>query len=96
MNFDRAIRQLRHSVGIQPMGVADFILPAAGVFAIGALAGAGIALLFAPMTGERLRQQLANDYRTRFMLEHAEQPAAFAHTPHKNNVAKPVETLPRV
>jgi gas vesicle protein len=36
----------------------DFIAPAIGILAIGLVAGAGIALMLAPSSGEKLREQL--------------------------------------
>jgi hypothetical protein len=67
MNIARALRQMRRSVGLAPMGISDLALPIVGVFTFGALAGACVALLFAPMTGKRLREQIL-DYRAQRLL----------------------------
>ena len=45
MNTMRLIKQLRRSIGLEPTGFADFALPAVGILALGALAGAGTAIL---------------------------------------------------
>jgi hypothetical protein len=96
MNIARALRQLRRSVGLEPTGFSDFALPAVGILAIGMLAGAGVALLFAPVTGKKLREELEqrlSDYRSRLMLQqgnHAE-----PHDGHRNNV-KQAEPFPRI
>jgi gas vesicle protein len=37
---------------------ADFLLPALGVFSVGALVGAGVALLVAPKAGNEVRQDI--------------------------------------
>ncbi len=46
----------------------DFVLPALGVFGAGLLVGAGLALLFAPKSGNELRSDIGRrmeDARTR-------------------------------
>jgi hypothetical protein len=72
MNITRAIRQLRRSVGIEGPSIADYVAPAFGILAVGLIAGAGIALLLAPMPGDKMRERIGEkltNYRTRFMLD---------------------------
>ena len=47
------------SLGLQRQGSADLVVPLAGAFILGGLIGAGVALLFAPKSGEDLRGELA-------------------------------------
>ena len=50
---------LLNLVGLQRRrGVEDWIWPAMGLFAAGALVGAGIALMLAPRSGRELREAL--------------------------------------
>ena len=92
MNIVRAIRQLRRAAGLEP-SFADYLAPSAGLIAIGILAGAGIALLFAPTSGKKLREDMESkisDLRSRFLLEegskrlvpqnHAQAVESFTHT----------------
>lgn len=54
-------------------GVLDFALPMLGVLAAGAIVGATVALLFAPSSGRRLRQDMEhkmNRLRDRYLPEH--------------------------
>jgi hypothetical protein len=63
--------QLRRSLGFERNGLTDFALPALGLLTIGLLAGAGIALLVAPMTGQRLRAEMERKFgelRSRLIL----------------------------
>jgi hypothetical protein len=99
MNIDRAIRNLRRSVGLEPSGF-DLVTPAVGaavgLVALGMLAGAGIALLFAPMTGKKLREEMEHkftDLRSRLMLPEA----GSSHGNARNNIAiGQSEQLPRI
>jgi hypothetical protein len=96
MNFNSTIRQIRRSIGLQPAGLADFVLPAMGILAVGIVAGAGIALLFAPMTGRKLREEMEqklSDYRSRLMVQEGDQTAN--HQAPRNNV-KATEPFPRI
>ena len=71
MDADRAIRQLRRAVGLEP-SMSDYVVPAIGLVAVGMLAGAGIALLFAPSSGEQLRRDMTSkfeDLRSRLLVE---------------------------
>ena len=75
MNIQRAFRQFRRSIGLEPMGVSDFVMPAIGILAVGMLAGAGVALLFAPTTGKKLREEVEHklsEFRSRLMLQQGE------------------------
>jgi hypothetical protein len=93
MSIARLIRQLRRTIGIEPVGLSTYVLPAVGLLAFGMVAGAGIALFFAPMTGEKLREQVGsklNEYRSRPMLEEGQQAGT-----HRNN-AKQAEPFPRI
>ena len=94
MNTMRLIRQLRRSIGLEPTGFADYALPAVGILALGALAGAGVALLFAPTTGRRLREEMEQrflDIRSRLMLAQGEQ----SHAAH-NNSAEGIKAVPHL
>jgi hypothetical protein len=65
------IRQLRRSLGLEPARLTDFMIPALGFLTIGLVAGAGIALLVAPMTGKRLREEMERKFgeiRSRLIL----------------------------
>jgi hypothetical protein len=67
----KTIRQLRRSLGLQRAGLSDFAMPALGILAVGLLAGAGIALMVAPTTGKKLREdmeRMMGDLRSRFIL----------------------------
>jgi gas vesicle protein len=73
---------------------SDYVLPAVGILAVGLLAGAGIALLFAPMTGKKLREEVENkfmDMRSRLLLEEKNLQNHYA----RNNVAQPAESFQR-
>lgn len=52
------------SIGLAPR-VTDYILPALGIFAAGAVLGAGTALLLAPRSGEKLRRQIREEMRSK-------------------------------
>jgi gas vesicle protein len=55
MNTDDMLARL----GLQTRTTtADFLLPALGVFSVGALVGAGVALLVAPKAGNEMRQDI--------------------------------------
>jgi hypothetical protein len=97
MNIARMIRQLRRSAGLEPVGISDYVMPAVGILALGMLAGAGVALLFAPMTGEKLRAEVENrlmDFRARLMLHEGEPHAIAGHAAQNN--AKQAEPFPRI
>jgi len=103
MNIVRAIRQLRRSVGLEPVGFTDYIAPAVGLLAVGMLAGAGVALLFAPTSGKKLREDMEQrfgDLRSRFMLEEAKVEAslraALPQTPAHQNSVKPIEHAAKI
>lgn len=55
---------LLRSIGLAPR-VSDLILPALGIFAAGAVLGAGTALLLAPRSGEKLRRQIREEMRSK-------------------------------
>lgn len=55
---------LLRSIGLAPR-VTDYILPALGIFAAGAVLGAGTALLLAPRSGEKLRRQIREEMRSK-------------------------------
>lgn len=55
---------LLRSIGLAPR-VTDYILPALGIFAAGAVLGAGTALLLAPRSGEKLRKQIREEMRSK-------------------------------
>jgi YtxH-like protein len=96
MNIERAIMELRRSAGLEPAGVSNYVMPALGILAVGILAGAGVALLFAPTTGKRLREDMERkftDLRSKLMLEAGDM--ANSHALHRNNVAQPTESSPR-
>jgi hypothetical protein len=97
MNIFRAIRQLRQTVGLEP-SFTDYIAPAVGLVAVGMLAGAGVALLFAPSSGKKLREDMEakfSELRSRYMLEagNAGQDPQ-RRVAHQNNIAQN-ETYPR-
>jgi hypothetical protein len=74
MNIAKLVRQLRRSIGLEP-GIGDYVLPAVGVLALGVLAGASVALLFAPTTGKRLREEMESrlvELRSRLLLDQGE------------------------
>jgi hypothetical protein len=97
MNIERAILQLRRSAGLEPVGISSYVMPALGILAVGILAGAGVALLFAPTTGKRLREDMDRkftDLRSKLMLEAGD--GANGHAIHRSNVAQATESVPRV
>jgi hypothetical protein len=101
MNISRLIRQLRRSAGVEAVGISDYVMPAVGILALGMLAGAGVALLFAPMTGEKLRAEVENrlvDFRSRLMLQQGEPQAIAGHSAGHvaPNNAKQAEPFPRI
>ncbi len=97
MNIVRAIRQLRRAAGLEP-SFADYIAPAAGLLTVGMLAGAGIALLFAPTSGKKLREDMENkisDLRSRFLLEEGgTKEGGTKRAIHQNNI-QAAEPFPR-
>jgi gas vesicle protein len=52
------------SLGLAPR-FSDMILPALGIFAAGAMLGAGTALMLAPRSGQRLRRQIRDEMRSK-------------------------------
>jgi YtxH-like protein len=46
------------ALGLQRQGSSDIVAPVIGAFVVGGLIGAGLALLFAPKSGEELRRDL--------------------------------------
>jgi YtxH-like protein len=46
------------ALGLQRQGSSDTVAPVIGAFVVGGLIGAGLALLFAPKSGEELRRDL--------------------------------------
>jgi hypothetical protein len=55
---------LLRSIGLAPR-VSDYILPALGIFAAGAVIGAGTALMLAPRSGHKLRRQIREEMRSK-------------------------------
>ncbi len=55
---------LLRSLGLAPR-LSDVILPALGIFAAGAVLGAGTALMLAPRSGEKFRKQLRDEMRSK-------------------------------
>lgn len=55
---------LLRSLGLAPR-FGDYILPALGIFAAGAILGAGTALMLAPRSGEKLRKQMREEMRSK-------------------------------
>jgi hypothetical protein len=49
---------LLEALGLQRRSSADRVAPVAGALILGGLIGAGLALLFAPKSGEELRREL--------------------------------------
>jgi gas vesicle protein len=75
MTMSRMIRKFQRAAASQLFGPEDFVAPVVGILAIGMLAGAGIALFFAPMTGKKLREEMENKLmglRSRLLLEERE------------------------
>jgi hypothetical protein len=65
----------RRSVVSQLLGPEDYVLPLIGVLALGMVAGAGVALLFAPATGKKLREEIESKLaglKSRLILEEPE------------------------
>lgn len=61
---------LLRSIGLAPR-FTDYLLPALGIFAAGAIIGAGTALMLAPRSGEKLRKQIREEVRSKLgELEH--------------------------
>jgi hypothetical protein len=52
------------SLGLAPR-FSDMLLPALGIFAAGAMIGAGTALMLAPRSGQRLRRQIRDEMRSK-------------------------------
>jgi YtxH-like protein len=53
------IERLLHAIGLEPRrSAASYVLPALGIFAVGALVGGALGLLFAPKSGRELRGDL--------------------------------------
>ena len=55
---------LLRALGLAPR-FTDLFLPAIGIFAAGAMVGAGTALMLAPRSGQRLRRQLRDEVRSK-------------------------------
>ncbi|HLT39659.1 MAG TPA: YtxH domain-containing protein [Enhygromyxa sp.] len=55
---------LLRSIGLAPR-FSDMILPALGIFAAGAIVGAGTALMLAPRSGNKLRRQIREEVRSK-------------------------------
>ncbi len=55
---------LLRSLGLAPR-LSDYLLPAIGIFAAGAVVGAGTALLLSPKAGSKLRRQLRDEMRSK-------------------------------
>ncbi|NVB37059.1 YtxH domain-containing protein [Pseudenhygromyxa sp. WMMC2535] len=55
---------IARALGVAPRP-RDYILPALGVLTAGAVIGAGVALLFAPKSGVKLREDIGDSLRTR-------------------------------
>lgn len=95
MTFFKAVRQIRRSIGwLEPVGISDYLMPAMGILAIGMLAGAGVALLFAPTSGKKLREEMEHKIgglRSRLVLAQGDG----RHAPGVNNVSEQSETVPR-
>jgi hypothetical protein len=58
MNLRSFLRRIPSSIHVGRPRVVDIVGPAIGALAVGLLAGAGLALLLAPMTGGELRERL--------------------------------------
>ena len=56
--------ELLRSLGLAPRWT-DYVLPALGIFAAGAVLGAGTALLLAPRSGEKLRKRIREEMRSK-------------------------------
>jgi hypothetical protein len=95
MTFFKAVRQIRRSIGgLGPVGISDYLMPAIGILAVGMLAGAGVALLFAPTSGKKLREEMEHKIsglRSRLMLPQGDG----AHAAGGNNIAEQAEAVPR-
>ena len=50
---------IARALGLQPK-ITDYIWPALGIFSVGALVGAGLALMFAPKAGAELRDEIGS------------------------------------
>lgn len=50
---------IARALGLQPK-ITDYIWPAMGIFSVGALVGAGLALMFAPKAGNELRDEIGS------------------------------------
>lgn len=55
---------LLRSIGLAPR-FSDYLLPALGIFAAGAILGAGTALMLAPRSGQKLRRQIREEVRSK-------------------------------
>jgi hypothetical protein len=91
--MNKAIRQLRRRLWLQRAGLAELALPALGILALGLVAGAGIALMVAPTTGKKLREDMERKFgelRSRFMLQQGD---GFGR---RNNLAETTEPSSRV
>ena len=73
--FPHNIERLLGELGLQKRrSAADYILPAVGVFAAGAIVGGILGLLFAPSSGRELRGQINDRLRPAFEPEHDHEP----------------------
>jgi hypothetical protein len=69
--MNKMIRQLRRSIGLQRAGLSALAVPALGILALGLIAGAGVALMVAPTSGKKLREEMERklgELRSRFLL----------------------------
>ena len=57
-------KDVRDALGLSPR-FRDYALPALGLFSGGLILGAGVALLFAPKAGEKLRADISDEVRSR-------------------------------
>jgi gas vesicle protein len=58
-------KDVLNSLGLAPKPT-DYLLPAIGIFAAGALVGATTALMFAPKSGAKLRRQIRDEMKSKF------------------------------
>ena len=63
MNIRRYFKLIRNTIRPEP-SLSDLMAPAIGMLAIGIVAGAGVALLFAPSSGRTLRENVTNKLGT--------------------------------
>ena len=63
MDIRRYFKLVRDTVRPEPR-LADILAPAIGMLVIGMVAGAGVALFFAPSSGRKLRENVTNKLGT--------------------------------